>query len=285
MTNSYCGLSTFKSAGVVNITGTGNDTRLREYLEVASRHCDDYCLRRFYAQIATRYFSGNGKIRMKLPADLVAVTSLKEDQGGDAVYETTWAVTDYELGPWEGQFPANPATATVDMAAPYTEIAVNDRSTGTMSDFTVGQKRFELIGKWGYCESLAVSASVTAEVLDASETGVDVTAGTDFEVGQTIIVESEAMYVTGIATNTLTVQRGVNGTTAATHTTAAAISVVQYPSWLRQAVEIEAARLWKLKDSGFASSVGTVDGSFQTFSGNMHPTARRLLDPYRLVGV
>lgn len=62
-----------------------------------------------------------------------------------------------------------------------------------------------------------LSGSLLAEALDASETGVDVDDGTDFSIGDVIKVDDEQMDVTNIAANTLTVTRGVNGTTAATH--------------------------------------------------------------------
>lgn len=57
------------------------------------------------------------------------------------------------------------------------------------------------------------------EALDASETAVDVDAGTEFITGDIISVDDERMIVTGIAANTITVIRGVQGTTAATHDT------------------------------------------------------------------
>jgi len=63
------------------------------------------------------------------------------------------------------------------------------------------------------------------EALDASETGVDVDDGSVFKVGQTIQVDSEQMYISGKSTNTLTVTRGYNGSTAATHTDNEYISV------------------------------------------------------------
>lgn len=60
----------------------------------------------------------------------------------------------------------------------------------------------------------------TAEALDASETGVDVSSdATDvIEVGTIILIENEQMYVS-VTGSTLTVVRGYNQTTAATHVT------------------------------------------------------------------
>ncbi|MFA5036690.1 MAG: hypothetical protein WC479_05890 [Candidatus Izemoplasmatales bacterium] len=60
----------------------------------------------------------------------------------------------------------------------------------------------------------------TNETLDTTETGVDLdaTGATAIPVGSVIHVENEQMYVTATGT-TLTVVRGFNGTTAATHAT------------------------------------------------------------------
>ncbi len=65
---------------------------------------------------------------------------------------------------------------------------------------------------------MAVSGATLEEDLDDSETGVNVSDGTLFNIGQTIKIDDEEMNITGISTNTLTVVRGFNGTTAAAHT-------------------------------------------------------------------
>lgn len=66
------------------------------------------------------------------------------------------------------------------------------------------------------------------EALDDSETGVDVDYGAAFTVNESVImVDSEQMLVTGIATNTLTVTRGYNGTDKDTHDEDAQIYVVE----------------------------------------------------------
>ena len=53
--------------------------------------------------------------------------------------------------------------------------------------------------------------------MDSSETGVDVDDGTEFAVDQVILAGSEQMKITAISSNTLTVTRGFNGSTAASH--------------------------------------------------------------------
>ncbi len=64
------------------------------------------------------------------------------------------------------------------------------------------------------------------EDLDVSETGVDLASSVQagwFTAGEVITVDSEQMLVSGVSGVTLTVTRGYNGTTAATHVTGTAV--------------------------------------------------------------
>ena len=65
------------------------------------------------------------------------------------------------------------------------------------------------------------STANLAEALDTTETGVDVSDGSQVSAGQIIKVDDEEMEVSSISTNTLTVVRGVNHTTAASHSNGA----------------------------------------------------------------
>lgn len=71
-----------------------------------------------------------------------------------------------------------------------------------------------LLDKNNYCALYSYSGSYLEENLTNSETDVDVTDGTDFTVGDMIRIDTEKMLVTNISTNTLTVTRGQEGTTA-----------------------------------------------------------------------
>ena len=59
--------------------------------------------------------------------------------------------------------------------------------------------------------------NLAAAISSTSSTSFSVDDATDIEVNQNIKVDSEEMTVTNISSSTLTVIRGVNGTTAATH--------------------------------------------------------------------
>ena len=63
----------------------------------------------------------------------------------------------------------------------------------------------------------ADSTSDAAEAIDTSETEIDVDDGSDFSVNDVIQIDNEFMLVQSIASNTLTVVRGYQGTTAAAH--------------------------------------------------------------------
>ena len=75
------------------------------------------------------------------------------------------------------------------------------------------------VGSYSSAKVGVDTATNTDEALDDSETGVDVQDGDKFMVGDYIRIENEVMRVTGVSTNTLTVERGVLGSTIATHTT------------------------------------------------------------------
>jgi len=64
------------------------------------------------------------------------------------------------------------------------------------------------------------------EDLTSGETDVDVTDATQVTKGDIIEIDTEKMLIQSISSNTLTVRRGVNGTTAATHNDEAEIHVL-----------------------------------------------------------
>src|SRR3990167_4100555 len=167
-------------------------TDLAELLRVVndgSRRVDDYCERHFYSEIATRTYDGNGKSTLWLPDDLLTVTTLKADDDGDGVYELTLAAnTDYWLWP--------------DNETPKVRVDINPESA-QVSSWPSGRRRVQIVGEFGYTNTTELVASLLAEALDASETGVDVDAGTDFAAGQTILVDSEQIYLSSINGNTL----------------------------------------------------------------------------------
>ena len=279
MTNAYADLTALKV--VLAELATGDNARLLALAEAASRDIENHLGRVFYTHLATRYFSGNGKTKMRLPGDLIAVTTLKEDEDRDgATFETTWATTDYELGPYHA-LPTGVIGGPFTM--PYWWIEVNDRDNGTKSEFGKGQKRFELVGKWGYSELKRASGDTVGDnPLTAGATTLNVTSGGNFAIGQTILIESEQLYITNIVTNALTVERGVNGTTAASHVQTTAISIFEYPPPVVQVATALTSRRWMLERANYSFQLGSPEGGVVAVGGSLDllEGEKRVLAPY-----
>ena len=278
MNNSYVSLDTLKSSGVLNITGTGDDGRLRGLAESVSRVVDRYCNRHFYSLSATRKFDGTGSLALLVP-DLISVDSsgLKTDDDKDRTFETTWATTDYLLLPSN----ADPTTASNPQSRPYSMIEV-DVDAGTKSEFPTGRQMVQVAAKWGWWRHLRRASETADAVADATTTSVTVSSRTDVEAGHTILIDTEQMYVQSYATNTLTVVRGVNGTTAASHGGGSAIDIYDYPGPVVEATIMQTARLWRRKDSAFA---GFPESGQTRAYDRLDPDVILLLGQYRKLAV
>ena len=274
MTNAYADLTTLKSTGVLNISGTGYDTRLRELLEAVSRLIDRYCNRHFWVLNTTRRFDGDGTDSLLVP-DLLSVTSLRTDDDKDRTFETAWAAADYLL------YPPN-AEPAMPWGRPYGRVLV-DSEAGNKDVFTRGHQTVQIQGKWGFRDFTADSGAVINQGarFPAFDTTLTVTDGSKLAVGETVLIRREQLYVTSISTDALTVQRRVNGTIAAVHTDGSNISVYRYPAEVVEACLLQTLRLWKRKDSGLAGSAGLPRTSIFTVSGGLDPDVRHLLGPYR----
>lgn len=247
----YVNLATFKTA--FGLTKTDDDIEILRRLEEASRWADERTGRHYYAKTATRTFTAEWTDLLEIP-DLLSVTTLKTDEDGDRVYETTWATTDYDLESGEDNYDSFPKTLI---------------RTTPDGDYTFPSQRrgVEIAGLWGYGNGQSatpyVAAGVTATVATTTGTTLTTSGGNNLNIGDTILVETEQMYIEAGAGTSWTVVRGVNGTTAATHS-AAAISVYRYPAMIQDAVLIQAARLHARRDSRFATQIGNMETGVTT---------------------
>ncbi len=120
---------------------------------------------------------------------------------------------------------------------PKTRIDINPN--GSYSSFANGVKKgVQIVGTWGYGDGTSTTPYVTTAITGAvtTTTGLTLTLSADgiIEIGHTILCESEQMYVTALGTLSATVERGVNGSTAAIHT-ANILSYYRYPRDIMQA--------------------------------------------------
>jgi hypothetical protein len=125
----------------------------------------------------------------------------------------------------------------------YSETANIKRSIGDMIGFidwteapllrkfgVNNESKFRLVNwpstKYEWLEdTMSARETTLAEEAAQAETEIDVTDGSLFKEGDVVKVEDELMYVSSVATNTITVTRGFAGTTDATHATSLAIKL------------------------------------------------------------
>lgn len=274
MPHSYLGLASLKSS--ITVTDAVDDARLRSVLEAVAEAIDgaDGCYRTFQPYTATRYYrSWDGSV-LRLDEDLIEVTSLKTDDDGDGTYENTWATpTDYFL---------EPANAAI-RRQPYGEI-VTANYAGRYS-FSGVQRGVQIVGIWGYWRDLLAVDTVKAGGWSSSATSVEITGTGTVEALQTLLVDDEQIYVTGVTTganDTLAVERGANGTTAAAHSAAAAVSVYRYPAAIVEAARLSAAKLFQDVHSPYGVTGGGDLGTV-IVPRVFDPRVRAFLQPYRRI--
>ncbi|MFA4973645.1 MAG: hypothetical protein WC683_13625 [bacterium] len=269
MANAYVNLTNFKAR--VSVTSTTDDTQMKLLIEAVSRIIDRYCNRHFHTKSEIRYFDGDGADNLVVP-DILSITKVEMDDDQDGL---TWEV---ELD-----------TTTPDyMLQPYNEYPKWRLQMHSQSDYsaiTRGVKTMKITGIWGYGDGqsatpYAASGAVvnTGGITDSATTHALATGkGALFSVGDTIHIGAEQLYVTGVSSDTLTFERGKNGTAAAAHIAADVIYIYLYPEPVREACLVQAGRLWKRKDTFFAQVVTAPEmGSYEVFRG-LDPDLKMML--------
>ncbi len=234
----------------LDIKETSRDNLLVDSaIEASSRSIEDLTNRRFYPQVATRYFdwpSLQSPRSWRLWLDqyeLISVTSITANG---------IPITNYFLEP-------------INSGPPYNRVEIN---LGSASAFQVGnthQRNIAITGLYGYDLSTAVagvlagsvtSGATTINVSDSSLIGIGdliqieserllvtdklmlttgqtlqtpmtadnanvtvaVTTGSAFHIDEVILLDSERMLIIDIAGNNLTVKRAWDGSVLASHT-------------------------------------------------------------------
>lgn len=268
----YGDLTTLRTMLGKAATDTADDARLRAVLESVSRLIANYCKRSFGVWTGTKYFDGIDVAwapHQLWIDDLLAVTALTADYDNDGTAETTITSTYYLLWPYNSW--------------PKQRIDLNLPASPSYSYWPATQRAVTVAGVWGYGDGDSATpyadSGTTATVATAGGTTLTVVNATPFSVGHTIRVESEDMYVTAVGAGSLTVVRGVNGTTGAAHA-AAATYIYQAPGPVREACLLQAARLFQRK-SAIYGVVGASEMGQIVIPTKLDPDVAMLLAPYR----
>ena len=271
MANAYGDLTTLKSAAFLNVPDDAHDGRLLDLLEATSRWIDGYCDRQFAAIHAERRFDGTGKVALAVP-DVISVSDLRVRDPGTGEW-IAWPSDRWLLYPLNAA-PMEPG------GRPYTRIM----AMGDGGRFPLSRGGARISGVWGYGDVREdTGLSLSGAVADTGGS-VAATAGDAaiLSAGHTVRIGDEQLYVTGVvddeqSTLTLAARRGVNGTTAASHTPGAGVSVYRYPRAVMEACLLQAAVWWRERLAGPFPSPPADWGDV----GGISPTARVLLEPYR----
>ncbi len=219
----YATLTQVRAYLKLDTAETGDDALLTDFMRWSQAYIDTRAGTHFYPLIETRRFDVPLYARLlQFDDHLLELTS---GVNGDTTAITTSDIIYH---------PPN--------VYPHYGISLTAASSEVWQPTTDGdyQQAIALLGVWGYhddyplawvlsndavADALGINASVTTiNVTSASGAASDL-ASPRFQAGQLIKIDSEYIEISSIATNALTVKRGVYGSTAATHATAAAISI------------------------------------------------------------
>ena len=269
--NCYASIADLKTS--LAVTSTTDDVVMRKIIDSSSRMVDRFTGRSFYVQSATKYFDGAGA-RLWID-DLLTVTTLKTDEDGDATYENTFATTDYIL------YDLNKYPKT------YIEISNNSNYGGFASGV---KKGVQIVGVFGYGDGISATpyvldTTLTAAISSTTALTCTVTAITNLSAGQTILIDSEQMFINSITTLTLTVERGVNGTTAALHDNAKALYIYQYPFDVWQACLDLSSAIYQNRNKKGIQSESLGDYSYTIAQGQANSILSETISSYRKMRV
>lgn len=203
-----------------------DDAVLEQLLKQASSHIETQTGRRFMPSVETRYYdvpsvdSDDPRV-LKLDGDLLEVLTLTNGDG------TAIPSTEYTLRPRN--------------TTPYSAIRLIDNSTYYWASDGAGDTHdvIAVYGIWGFHDRYSkawATASTANEAMDTTETGYTVADGAPYKTGDIIRFDNELGYISAVSSNDLTITRGENGSTAASHLTSINVTIWQVMAEAKTAV-------------------------------------------------
>lgn len=251
---------------------TAADTAdILQAIRAASARIDEYLGVPFEPVIATRRFdatyypvTADGQVLM-LNWPLLEATAITLGDG------TVLDTDEYRLDP--------------EHSTAATEVYL---TTGQLSFFEVTpgetpRGAIQIEGVWGMrrgYDRAWTSVTTLSAGINASVTAVPVTSATTISPGALLKVNSEYMRVTSITSNTLTVIRGENGSTAAAHLSADAVSVWKWESVINAAAYKLAAYLYHRRGNFQQSQFDMGTGVAVQYPSDMPGFIAKTLDAY-----
>lgn len=281
-------------AGTSYSSGWTSDAgSIRRILEAASRRIDDYCGGGTFGPLTeTRYYDlGTGSLRNSPQYQTVAITDdIKTSMSTPGVVPLDgWIVSPTTVTAYGATDRATSETLTEGYAndfflmpynsTPKTILKLNEDTTKGLD---AGQQTLAILGTWGYTAD-TVLVTTSDAIGSTTATSASVTSATNLGPAQTILIDSEQLYITAISGNTLTAERGVNGTTAATHSGGASLYRYDYPELVVQACLDLSKIVFRDRDLGAVTTIGSGEASITSAAGEIN-SILMTLDQYQVSG-
>ena len=292
--HTYGNVYDFKAylGGTDHVTNwTTDESPVLRVLEAASNRIDEYAGRSFGTRTETHSFDlGEGALRdnsLMPNGDMVEMPDYWTTrlQGTGILPLDDWLISATTVTSYEGTDRTTTTTLSEGIGNDFLLMPYNTNpksklklQENTTKNIFAGQQTLTILGEWGWQNDKESISTIDAIGSDSTTT-VTVTSGSTTYIGDTIIIDTEQMYVTATDGNTLTVIRGVNGTTAATHSGGATYYRYKYPADVVQTCLDVARTYWKSRDVGQSTLIGTNEMQM-TFPQNEEKMLLKRLDHY-----
>ena len=249
-------------AGTAYSSGWTSDTGiLRRIVESASNRIDNYVgMQSFGPRSETHFFDTPQLLRPSKDSTQMGL----QDYYVNAIPLDSWLVSITSVTSYEQTERTSNESLTEGYNADYwlepynsnpkTRLKLNE---DTAKSFHGGQQTLAVAGIWGYANDITPEKTTTGTIATDTETAWGVNDASGLSIAQSILVGSEQMYITGISSNTLTVERGVNGTTAATHLAGSSVYGYEYTAVVVQACLDLAKIFFRDRDMGTTLTIGS----------------------------
>jgi hypothetical protein len=221
-------------------------------LESVSRRIDDVAERSdfgsgFGPRIGTNRYDGSGGSVLRLHDDLLTVSAITiRPSTASSSTQTPAADTDYYLVDAMDEY----------STGPFRKLLLHGQ--GSVTSFGYGYRVTDVAGIYGHQNVTIPTGTTVASGLasDAAATSFVSSASPALSPGMTLLIGSEQLYVYVVSGTTITVVRGANGSTAATHANSSAIARYVYDARVHEVGLRLFTKRWKARDAGADGSDG-----------------------------
>ena len=247
----YANLAELRRYLALNASQTSDDGLLVWMLEAATRLIERYTVRRFMPRRSARVFDYCDSEIVLLDDDLLALESLTNGDGTAIALEAVRTLPDGQAV--SSALRLDPAQAVfVPGGSPIETIGV----TGLWGYHPDWDRAWWDSGDALVAPAEAGGSGLTVWQVSEADGSTPWGAGPRFAAGQLIRLGEEYAVVQSVDSvgNTISVVRGVGGTTVTTHAAGTAITLYAPPDDVRQVCLRVASWLYRQKDAGFVQT-------------------------------